>query len=67
MEKLPKQFKKAHKASVKQGWVWVKKTNHIEVRLPDGTFVTSISTTMYDGPLTRKVNGQLRKYNCPGL
>lgn len=67
VEKLPKQFKKAYKTSEKAGWLWVKRTNHIEVRQPDGTFVTCISTTMYDGPLTRKVTGQLRRAGCPGV
>ena len=67
MNKLPNQFKKAHKLSSKQGWKWEKRTNHIEVRTPDGTFVVSISTTMYDGPLTKRVMSQLRRAGCPGV
>lgn len=66
MEKLPKQFKKVYKLSSKAGWTWTKKTNHIEVRNARGEFVTTISTTMYDGLLTRKVMSQLRNAGCPG-
>ena len=67
MDKLPKQFKKAHKESAKHGWTWVKKTKHIEVRDAQGRLVTNISTTMYDGPLTKKVLSQLRRGKCPGV
>jgi len=67
IDKLPKQFKQAEKLSVKRGWKWEKRTNHIEVRDARGEFVVSISTTMYDGVLTRKIQGKLRRANCPGV
>ncbi len=66
MSKLPNQFKRAHKLSTKQGWTWEKRTNHVEVRDYQGEFVVSISTTMYDGPLTKKILATLRKAGCPG-
>ena len=67
MEKLPKQFTKAYKASTKQGWTWTKRTRHIEVRDARGDFVCSISTTMYDGTLTRKYLGKLRRAGGPAV
>lgn len=67
MDRLPKQFKGAYKASSKRGWQWTKRTNHIEVRDANGTLVTTISTTMYDGPLTKKVQSQLRRAGCPAV
>jgi hypothetical protein len=66
MSALPNQFKRAQKLSTKRGWTWTKRTNHVEVRDADNEFVISISTTMYDGPLTKKVLSKLRKANCPG-
>lgn len=65
MDKLPKQFKKAYKASSKIGWTWTKRTNHVEVRDAKGDFVVMISTTMYEGTLSRKILSVLRKAGCP--
>lgn len=67
MDVLPKQFKKPMRLSVREGWTWEKRSRHVEVRDADGEFVVSISTTMYDGALTRKLQGRLRKAGCPGL
>ena len=65
--KLPKQFKAAEKASTRDGWTWEKTSRHVTVRDADGEFVVCISTTMYDGPTTRKINGKLRRAGCPGV
>lgn len=65
--KLPSMFRKAHKASVKQGWTWTENTRHITVRDPKGDFVVSISCTMYEGSLAKKLTSQLRKAGCPGV
>lgn len=63
---LPKQFKAAEKASIKQGWTWTKRARHIEVRDADGEFVVMISATMYDGTLSKRILATLRKAKCPG-
>jgi hypothetical protein len=65
--KLPNYLTKAHKQSRKLGWTWEMRTRHIEVRDANGDFVVSVSTTAYDGSLTRKVKGTLRKAGCPGV
>lgn len=65
MECLPKQYKKAYKASSKVGWSWTKRQRHIEVRDASGEFVVMISSTQYDGVLTKKVLSTLRKAGCP--
>ncbi len=65
--KLPNYLKKAHKASVRAGWRWEERTNHVTVRNSDGQFVVCVSTTAYEGTLTRKIQGKLRKAGCPGV
>lgn len=67
MPNLPKQFKQAEKQSVKKGWTWERRTRHFEVRDESGAFVVSISTTMYDGTLTKKILAKLRRAKCPGV
>lgn len=69
MDKLPKQFKKAHKASVKQGWTWDHRggSKHVTVRDSSGEFVVCISLTLYDGTITRRIQGKLRKAGCPAV
>jgi hypothetical protein len=64
---LPSTFRKARKASVKQGWTWEENTRHITVRDPKGDFVASISCTMYEGTLAKKLASQLRKAGCPSI
>ena len=63
----PKAIKRAYKASLREGWTWDLKGNgHWSVFDPDGNFVVSMSATFYDGPLTNKYLGKLRKAGCPG-
>jgi ribulose-5-phosphate 4-epimerase/fuculose-1-phosphate aldolase len=64
----PKAIIKAKRESEKHGWTWKRLTNgHYSVFTPDGEFVVSVSGTFYDGPLTRKYLGKLRKAGCPGV
>jgi hypothetical protein len=63
----PKVFVKARKTSEKVGWSWeYKGSGHWTVRNPDGEFVASLPSTMYDGTLTRKLLATLRRAGCPG-
>jgi len=64
---LPKYLKRAHKESLKAGWRWEHRTNHVTVRKPCGEFVVCVSTTAYDGTVTRKVQSKLRKAGCPAV
>lgn len=65
MEKLPKPYKRAYRESTKIGWRWSKRTNHIEVRDARGEYVVTVSTTQYDGALTKRVLTKLRRAGCP--
>lgn len=68
MMKLPKYLKRAHAESTKQGWTWVYKgSHHVTIRDEKGDFVIAMSLTSYDGTLTRKITGKLKKAGCPGL
>jgi len=62
---LPKYLKQAYKQSTKVGWTW-EHGKHVTVRDPSGEFVVCISTTAYDGNLTKKILSKLRRANCPG-
>jgi hypothetical protein len=63
----PKAIVKAKKASEKAGWTWTYGgSGHWTVRNPEGEWVLTLSSTFYDGPLTRKFLSKLRKAGCPG-
>lgn len=64
---FPKALAHVRKVSIKEGWTWKQTgTNHIAVFTPDGEFVVMLSSTFYDGPLTKKFLSRLRKAGCPG-
>ena len=69
MKKLPDYLRRAHKLSVKAGWTWDHRagSGHVVVRDAGGEFVVAVSLTAYDGTLTRKTAGKLRRAGCPGL
>lgn len=63
----PKAITKARRASEKAGWTWtLNGSGHWTVRNPQGERVVTVSSTFYDGPLTRKFLSTLRKAGCPG-
>jgi hypothetical protein len=64
---FPKALAHVRKVSTKEGWTW-KQTgnNHMSVFNPQGEFVVMVSSTFYDGMLTRKFLSRLRKAGCPG-
>lgn len=66
--RLPKVIQDAEKASTKQGWTWQRTAKgHTQVYDAQGTYVITIGGTFYDGPLTTKILGRLRKAGCPGV
>lgn len=66
--RIPDYLRKAHKESIKHGWTWdLRGSKHLLVLDPQGTPVTNVSLTAYDGPLTKKVLSQLRRADCPGV
>lgn len=63
----PKALLKAKRESEKHGWTWTYGgSGHWTVRNPQGEWVLTLSSTFYDGPLTKKFLGKLRKAGCPG-
>lgn len=66
--RTPKVIQDAERASTKQGWTWKRTTRqHVVVYDAQGTYVVTIGGTFFDGPLTNKILGKLRKAGCPGV
>lgn len=67
--RIPDYLRRAHKLSVKKGWVWdyQEGSKHVTIFTAEGVKVTTVSLTAYDGTLTKKVKSQLRQAKCPGI
>jgi hypothetical protein len=69
LSKLPNWLKKPRKRSEQDGWEWRFNpgSKHVSVFDANGEFVVCLSLTAYDGSVTRKVRGKLKRAGCPGL
>mgnify|MGYP001617307483 CR=1 FL=1 len=67
--RIPDYLRRAHKLSSKAGWTWdyQQGSKHMTIFDAQGRAITTVSLTAYDGTLTRKTKGVLRKAGCPGI